>query len=61
MKITNNYINPISYKARIVIVKKQNSDSIILKRNKHNKESVFSKLMTKIIKPYLKSVLKNPS
>lgn len=59
--------NP-SFKARIIImpqgttkITKQNLSDSVKVVNKHKKQSILSKIMTFVVKPYLKSVLKNPS
>ena len=60
--------NNISYKARIMVMQqgttkeaKQNLSDNVKVLNKHKKQSFLNKLMTCIIRPYLKSTLKNPS
>lgn len=60
--------NSISFNARIMIMPqgttnktKQNLSENIRVLNKHKKQSFLSKFMTYIIRPYLKSILKDPS
>ena len=60
--------NSIPYKARIMIMPqgttketRQNLSESVKVLNKHRKQSFLSKLMTCIIRPRLKSVLKDPS
>ena len=60
--------NNISYKARIMVMPqstsketRQNLSESVKVLNKHRKQSFLSKLMTYIIKPRLKSILKDPS
>lgn len=62
MQIKN---SPISYKARIVIesksVRKHSNTTINYVKNTKPKQGLLTKLMTRIIKPLLKSKLKTPS
>lgn len=58
----------VSFKARIMIMPqgtsyeaKRNLQESAKVLNKHKKQSLLSKLMTVIIRPYLKSILKDPS
>lgn len=60
--------NSIPYKARIMIMPQGTSQQTRLNLsndikvlNKHKKQSLLSKIMTFIIKPKLKSILKDPS
>ena len=60
--------NSISFNARIMIMTqgttnktKQNLPENIRVLNKHKKQSFLSKFITYIIRPYLKSTLKDPS
>lgn len=60
--------NGIPCKARIMIMPQgttktasQNLPESIKVLNKHKKQSFLSKVMTYIIRPYLKSILKDPS
>ena len=60
--------NRISFNARIMIMPqgtsyeaKRNLPESAKVLNKHKKQSLLSKLMTVIIRPYLKSILKDPS
>ena len=60
--------NSISFNARIMIMPqgitnkaKQNLPESVKVLNKHKKQSFLSKFMTYIVRPYLKSTLKDPS
>ena len=59
--------NRISFNARIMVMPqgtsneaKRNLPESVKVLNKHKKQSLLSKLMTVIIRPYLKSILKDP-
>lgn len=59
-------VNPVSCKARIVILPNskrvgKNPKDFTLVSNKKPKQNLLTKVMTKIIKPYFKTLLKDPS